>query len=98
MLFLGDNTRCYGEDVFCHSQKKGRWHLCYECLMVFLLSRLAVVIIPMQILTHLFLCRFPYRCLVPKQAPLPSWWARCAGIDMVFQHLKKQCKTATACG
>lgn len=69
MLFLGDNTRCYGEDVFCHSLL-GRWRLCYECLMVFLLSRLAIVIIPTQILTRLFLCGFSHRCFVSKQAPL----------------------------
>lgn len=57
MLFLGDNTRCYGEDVFCHSLL-GRWRLCYESLTVFLLLRLAIVIILAQILTRLFLCRF----------------------------------------
>lgn len=48
MLFWGDNTRCYGEDISCHSPS-GRWRLCYERLTVFLLSRLAVVIIPVQI-------------------------------------------------
>lgn len=48
MLFQGDNARCYGEDISCHSLL-GRWRLCYERLTVFLLSRLAVVIIPVQI-------------------------------------------------
>lgn len=69
MLFLGDNIRCHGEDVFCHSLL-GRWRLCYECLTVFLLLRLAIAIIPTQILTCLFLCRFSQRCFVYKLAPL----------------------------
>lgn len=31
MLFLGDISGCYGEEVFCHSLQ-GRWRLCHELL------------------------------------------------------------------
>lgn len=75
MLFLGDKARCHGEDIFCHSLL-GRWRLCCERLTVFLLSRLAIVIISLQI---------PIQMLCIKIGlSLPSRWAPHTGSDSSF--------------